>query len=102
MQIRFDTDEIRETIRQVVAEVLATIDWPAGRLSLTESEAAAACGVGRHVLRDLRLAGTLRARKLGKKVVYTRTDLLAALEIVQSDGNSVKLPHRPKGGSNVA
>lgn len=74
----------RDCLRQLVAEIVATLphlDWPAGRVALTEAEAAAACGVCRHVLRDLRLSGQLVARKLGRRVLYTRADLLAALEV---------------------
>jgi hypothetical protein len=82
MQLQFDPEELRKLIREVVGEVLATINWPTGRLALTEFEAAQACGVGRHVLRDLRLSGRIKGRKLGKKVLYTRDDLLGALDVV--------------------
>lgn len=86
MHFQLDPAEIKDVIRDVVGEVLATIDWPMGRLALTEPEAAQACGVGRHVLRDLRLAGKIQGRKLGKRMVYLRADLLAALEIINGDG----------------
>jgi hypothetical protein len=59
MEFHFDSEETRDLIRQVVVEVLAVIDWPVDRLALTEAEAAKACGVGRHVLRDLRLVGKI-------------------------------------------
>ena len=74
----------REGLRELVAEIIAAlphVDWPAGRLALTEAEAAAACGVCRHVLRDLRLSGQIVARRVGRRVLYTRADLLAALEV---------------------
>ena len=58
-------------------EVVATDPNEAAR---NEAEAAGACGVARHVLRDLRLSGRIKARKLGRKVVYTREDLMRALE----------------------
>jgi excisionase family DNA binding protein len=80
MHFTIERDEIRGLVKEVVRETLATIDWPAHRLTLSEQEAAEACGVGRHVLRDLRLRGKIRARRLGRKVVYSRTDLLEALE----------------------
>jgi hypothetical protein len=83
MRLEFAKDEIEAVVRQVVAEVLATIDWPQGRLALDESEAATACGVARHVLRDLRLAGKLPGRRLGRKIVYLRDDLLNALRQVR-------------------
>jgi hypothetical protein len=80
MHFTIESDEIRGLVKEVVRETLAPIDWPVHRLTLSEQEAAEACGVGRHVFRDLRLGGQSRARRLGKKVVYTRTDVLAALE----------------------
>jgi hypothetical protein len=79
MRLEFAKNEIEELVRQVVAEVLVGIDWPQGRIALNEQEAAKACGVNRHVLRDLRLSGKLKAKKVGRKIVYCRDDLLAAL-----------------------
>ena len=87
MHLQLDSNDLKHLIREVAGEILAAIDWPTGRLALTEVEAAQACGVGRHVLRDLRLAGRIRGRKLGKKTVYLRTDLLAALETMSGDGH---------------
>jgi Helix-turn-helix domain len=80
MNFIIESHEIRDLVKEVVRETLATIDWPVHRLTLTEAEGAEALGVGRHVLRDLRLRGKIRARRIGKKIVYTRTDLLEALE----------------------
>lgn len=73
----------RDALRSLVTEILSAqpnVDWPSERLALTEEEAAAACGVGRHVLRDMRLNNQLPTRTLGRRVVYTRSDLLAALD----------------------
>ena len=86
MHLQLDPDEFKDLIRQVVGEVLTAIDWPAGRLALTEEEAALACGVGRHVLRDLRLAGKIRGRKLGKKTVYPHPTCSPHLETINGDG----------------
>jgi hypothetical protein len=85
MRLQFDQDELRDLVREVVAEVVTAIDWPAGRLALDEAEAAQACGVARHVLRDLRLRGKTKGRKLGRKIVYTRDDLLAVLTGLDAD-----------------
>ncbi|WP_428305501.1 helix-turn-helix domain-containing protein [Lacipirellula sp.] len=77
----------RDALRGLVAEVLSAqpnVDWPSGRLALTEEEAATACGVGRHVLRDLRLEGQLSYRTLGRRIIYTRSDVLAALDSIAS------------------
>lgn len=79
MELLLNPDELRPLVRQVVVEVLSAIDWPQGRIALTEAEAAEACGVARHVLRDLRLAGKITGHRLGKRVIYTRNDLVAAL-----------------------
>jgi len=85
----------------MLAPANASVDWPNGRLALDEAEAARACGVGRHVLRDLRLAGKIKARKLGKKVIYTRTDLLIALGIVVADSHAVDGSKKRKGGNDA-
>ena len=88
MEFHFDLEETRDLIRQVVGEVLVAIDWPVGRLALTELEAAQACGVARHVLRDFRLRGKIQARRLGKRVIYLRPDLLAALGAINCDAQN--------------
>ena len=80
MNFQIHPEEFRQVVQDVVAETLSALDWPAGRIALTEAEAAAACGVARHVLRDLRLAGRIKAQKLGRKYVYRRSDLLEALK----------------------
>jgi hypothetical protein len=79
MRLELDPQDLKIVVREVLAEVLTAADWPTGRVALDEAEAAAACGVARHVLRDLRLAGRIEARKLGRKVLYMRHDLLRAL-----------------------
>lgn len=79
MHLQMEPTELREIVREVVSEVLAAIDWPEGRLALSEAEAAAACGLGRHVFRDLRLSGRLTSRRLGRRILYTRNDLLRVL-----------------------
>jgi hypothetical protein len=84
MRLEFAKTEIEELVRQVVAEVLSAIDWPQGRIALDEQEAAKACGVNRHVLRDLRLSGKLKTKKLGRKVVYCRDDLIRVLRELKS------------------
>ena len=84
MEISFDKEALRGLIEEVLTEVIGVVDWPAGRVALDEAEAARACGVARHVLRDLRLSGRIRARKLGRKVVYTREDLMRAIDSLRS------------------
>lgn len=78
--IQVDPADLHRVLETVVREVLGMLDWPRGRLTLTEPEAAEALGVPRHVLRDARLAGELRGRRVGRRVVYTRLDLVAYLD----------------------
>ncbi len=79
LQLTFDRSLLRELVEEVLRETLSVLDWPIGRIALDEAEAAQACGVKQHVLRDLRLSGAIRAQKIGRKFVYTRTDLLEVL-----------------------
>jgi hypothetical protein len=79
MQLQVDPEGTRQLIREVVGQVLAEINWPVGRVALDEAEAAAACGVSRHVLRDLRLAKRIAATRLGRRIVYTRAQLVDGL-----------------------
>jgi hypothetical protein len=85
---------IRELIKEILEETLIVLSWPAGRVALNETEAAETCGLNRTTLRDLRLAGKVKASKVGKRWVYTRDDLLRALkthenlEISDSAGSS--------------
>jgi len=80
MHLTLHEEDIQNLVREIVSQTLSSIDWPVGRVALTELEAAQAVGVARHVLRDLRLRGQIRARRLGKRIVYTRNDLLNALD----------------------
>jgi len=84
MPFLFDNDALSQLIREAIDEAIGAIDWPPGRIALDESEAAKACGVARHVLRDLRLSGQIKAHRLGRKVVYTRPDILTALSCLPS------------------
>lgn len=83
MNVSFSADELRPVVAAVVAEVLATrsvIDGKLGsRLAFTEVEAAALLGVARHTLRDARLRGEIAGRLLGKKIIYSRDELVRFL-----------------------
>ena len=85
---------LRGLVQEILREMVGLLDWPSDRLALDEAEAAAACGVARHVLRDLRLSGKINARKLGRKIVYTRGDLLTALALLNE-------PHVPAGKGTI-
>lgn len=76
---RFAEIDWQALAKTAVTEVLCALDWPQHRLALTEKEAAAALGVGRHVLRDLRLNGGVNYSRIGRKIVYSRDQLLELL-----------------------
>ena len=84
MRFEFDVDTLRPVIQQVVAETVAQLEAERsksdGRIAFTEPEAAALLGVQPHVLRDLRRMGEIEASKIGKRIVYKRSDLLDHLE----------------------
>jgi excisionase family DNA binding protein len=79
--LTIDPDAFTRAVRGAVEQTeSARVTWPSGRLALTEAEAASACGVGRHVLRDARQAGRVSHVKIGKQVRYRRDDLVAFLD----------------------
>lgn len=88
IQLTIDRHLLRELVEDVLRETIGVLDWPSGRIALDEGEAAEACGVRRHVLRDMRLTGQIKAQKLGRKFVYTREDLLAAIRSNRSNSDS--------------
>ena len=83
-KIQFDADTLRPLIKQVVTETLAHVaDQSTGlgrQLAYPEAQAAALLGVQGHVLRDLRLRGEIEASKVGKRIVYSREDLVSFLQ----------------------
>lgn len=90
MHLELKDEAFAELVREIVRRTVAELCWPPDRIALTEPEAAAVCGVGRHVLRDLRLAGRLAGTRLGRKVVYTRTQLLDGIESIQDAASPPK------------
>ncbi|TWT99787.1 Helix-turn-helix domain protein [Botrimarina colliarenosi] len=78
--ISVDDDFFRELRDTVVKEILDARSWPPDRITLTEDEAAKACGLGRHVLRDLRQSGKIEFTKIGKRIMYRPSDLMGLIE----------------------
>ena len=78
-----DIHDLRPLISAVVGEVLdRTRDDQlrlGQRIAFTEAEAASLLGVPRHTLRDCRLRGEISGSLVGKRIVYTRDDLLTFL-----------------------
>ena len=85
MRIEFDPDDLRRIVAEVVQQqesdrVKLNGEW----LARNEADAAAALGIAKHSLRDLRLRGLVKASKLGSRIVYSKEqlpDLLAQNEI---------------------
>jgi hypothetical protein len=84
--MKLDAADIRElepiiaaAVRATLAEIQTTEAKLNGRLGYPEPEAAALLGIERHALRDARLRGEVSARKIGKRVVYSRSALLGLL-----------------------
>lgn len=80
MHLAVDDAELKSLVNEVVEQTLSALGWPTGRVALTEAEAAQACGVKRHVLRDARLRGELAGRRVGKGILYTPDDLRSFLD----------------------
>ena len=84
MQINLNDGDLEPLVTKVVAKVLAQREADGeklgGRLAFTEPEAAAMVGVRPHVLRDCQLRGEIVGSKIGKRVMYSREQLLALME----------------------
>lgn len=83
MKLDIEAADLRPIVEVVVAEVVAKIaplrSVPSDQIGIAESRAAELIDVDRHVLRDLRLAGEIKAARIGRRVIYRREDLLALL-----------------------
>jgi hypothetical protein len=83
MRIEFEDHDLDPLVEQVVRRVLEQREAAdanlADRLAYSEAEAAALLGVRRHVLRDARLRRELDGAKVGKRIMYTRVELLRFL-----------------------
>ena len=84
VRIQFDREDLRPLVQLAVAEALDRLEAErakfSGRLAYTEPEAAVLLSVKPHVLRDCRRRGELQGARIGSKIVYTRSDLLAFLD----------------------
>ena len=82
MQLTFDPTTLRELVRPIAEEIAAAIGTRTGnddRLAYTEAEAAKLLGIATHQLRDARLRGELVSTKVGGRIGYERSELLAYL-----------------------
>lgn len=79
MELRLDPSCLKPVIETVIAELLQRFDQNDDRLAYSEAEAAALLGVSRTTLRDERLRGRVKASLVGRKIRYTRNDMVEYL-----------------------
>jgi len=83
MNISFDPNDLKPLVEHVVVatlEKLEAADRKLGsRLAYSEPEAAALLGIKSHVLRDARLRGEIAGSRVGKRVLYERSQLIKFL-----------------------
>lgn len=75
-----DIDILRREMRQLLAEVMEDLRRQDGKLGYSEAEAANLLSIKRHVLRDCRLRGEIRARRVGRSWRYSVDELRRFLE----------------------
>ena len=81
VKIEFEESELRplveRVVEQTVTRLMAEHAQANGRIAFTEAEAATLVGVPRHSLRDARLRGEINASRIGRRIIYSREELLA-------------------------
>lgn len=79
-KIEITAEELKPIVQAVVAEVLAGTETMRGDwLAALEADAAEMIGVQAHQLRDARLRGEIVATKIGGRIGYERSELIAYL-----------------------
>ncbi|QDU57374.1 helix-turn-helix domain-containing protein [Aeoliella mucimassa] len=82
MNLAIDATELQPLVREVVAEVvreMALLGGSTDRLAYPEAEAAGLLGIRGHQLRDARHRGEIVATKVGGRIGYERSELIAYL-----------------------
>lgn len=87
MNLQFDDDTIRRLVRPIVKEVVAAVGSAVhgDRLAYPEAEAAKLLGIATHQLRDARLRGEIVSTKVGGRIGYEKSELLAYLARGRTD-----------------
>lgn len=84
MKIEVEQNDLRPLVQLVVDQTIERIEVAKAkvsgdRLAYPESEAAMLLGLATHSLRDSRLRGEVVASRIGKKVIYERSELIRLL-----------------------
>lgn len=76
--ISITASDLRPLVAEVAHEILARHIQavPPERIGFTETEAAALIGLKKHNLRDARLRGEVSGRRVGRRVLYERGELM--------------------------
>ncbi|MEQ8846704.1 helix-turn-helix domain-containing protein [Botrimarina sp.] len=87
MRIQFDKADLRDLVREILAEATAAeVDLERSeRLAYPEKEAAALLGIPSHALRDARLRGEVVGTRVGGRIGYERTELVRYLRSNRAD-----------------
>ncbi|MEO1496208.1 MAG: helix-turn-helix domain-containing protein [Planctomycetota bacterium] len=82
MNFQFDESELRELVQPIAEEIAAailTLGPEADRLAYPEAEAARLLGLAKHQLADARRREEITPTKVGGRIGYERSELLAYL-----------------------
>lgn len=75
MRIEIDHESLRPLIESIITETMERCGKDGERIAYSEVEAAELLGMASHQLRDRRLEGAIKAKKIGKSYFYTRQAL---------------------------
>ena len=76
MEIKLDPAELKPIVEAVVCELLEKFQQDPDRIAYSEAEGANLLGVTTTTLRDERLRGRIEASLVGRKIRYTKQNLL--------------------------
>lgn len=75
MRVELETEDLRPLVAEIVREVVDQIEHDAGRIGYPEKEAARLLGMAPHQLRDRRMEGAIKGKRIGRSYYYTRREL---------------------------
>ena len=70
---------IADAVAHRLRSLLPPPGWPADRATVTEPEFAQLVGLGADYVRDLRMAGKIPHRRVGRRIIYAAEDLMTFL-----------------------
>ena len=76
MHLNLNPEELKPIVQAVVAQLHELLEDNDDRIAFSEEEAAAMLGVPATTLRDERLRGRVKGSNVGRKIRYTRQQIL--------------------------